>query len=131
MLTALNAEPVDTNAVVSLAVAGEGRTNSIVHVCLTGVTLMAEGDSVNPPLRLAFTVQVRWLRTDDGTELYRNEFSYRGIKRHKLATWAEADGRRFRVELQRICSVLGPRLARILWKDETGWTDRYCVEVAE
>jgi len=105
--------------------------DSVVQVRLTDVSLVATSDAVNPQLGLTFGIQVRWLRADDGTELYRNEFTYRGIRRHKLSAWSQNEGRRFRQELQRLFSWIGPRMAKILWEEESGWANQYCLEVPE
>lgn len=103
--------------------------DSQLRIALTEVLLIADQDTFNPPLRLALAIRVQWVRAADGTVVYENEFTYRGVRLRKLATWSQDNGRCLRVELQRLCVWVGGRMRHVLWEEKESLGNGFYSEV--
>lgn len=86
--------------------------NTVLELKVLRVGLWGE-KGINPPLGFFMTVNARYIRVEDGKDLYDHTFRFEGVSR-KFADWAENSGEPFRKELERCYQTLATEIVEKL-----------------
>lgn len=86
---------------------------TVLEVVVESVALEGGGnfDHANPSLALRMVVNVRWVRTNDNVELYRNKFSYYSKSKRTLAEWL-SDPEGLRNELSHASAEIAQKIVK-------------------